>query len=299
MAHTTERIEALAQIEKAAAAARSRSEAEWREAWWDVSLALAEPEKKADVTAAFDVAERVLGQNRNYIKMRRRVAVMFGQKVLADVVRTLPPGMCTALAVRLPEITPEVADLVLHSDRNGESVNDVLTALGVVAPHSPAARPTFIAEGLADPTTAAKVVARMDDETKATMAQALGADVIASTLADPVVRQKVIDRMPEKDREALSKETFRSVMEDDVARSGGRIPTLAEINGRDDGNPMDAIVGDIERAGEVGDALRKAERLVKAYGPIADTHDLAPVYFRLQMLLTMNVFSSASEEVGR
>jgi hypothetical protein len=114
---------------------------------------------------------------------------------------------------------------------------------------------------------------------------------VAAALADPTFRQKVIDRADETTKRGLSKDSVRAVVEDTVIRTGGRVPQAGVDYNHQSNGTMDAIIAEANNAGEVGDALRNAERLVKAYGPISEDHDLAPIYWRVQMLLATSVIA--------
>jgi hypothetical protein len=114
---------------------------------------------------------------------------------------------------------------------------------------------------------------------------------VAAALADPTFRQKVIDRADEDTRKGVAKDSVRAVVEDTVIRTGGRVPQAGVDYNHKSNGTMDAIIAEANNAGEVGDALRNAERLVKAYGPISEDHDLAPIYWRVQMLLATSVIA--------
>lgn len=111
---------------------------------------------------------------------------------------------------------------------------------------------------------------------------------IAAALADPEVRQKVLDRMPEDTRRSLSQEVVRTVMEDNAARGGGRVPTDHDMN-PDQPNAFDAVIPDAEERYRVLNLIRRTIDAVRTLGPLAPGDPLVGPYFELQMILATSV----------
>jgi transposase-like protein len=104
------RIEQAALHEKAAEQDRAQAETAWRQAWWQTTLALGEPadSDRKSVSAAYDIAERILGQSRTWLATRRMTGKALKDLVLEDKIFSLP----TRLAVQYVQSKADPAQAV-------------------------------------------------------------------------------------------------------------------------------------------------------------------------------------------
>jgi hypothetical protein len=107
--------------EKAAEGTRKQAEAEWRRAWWETSFTLAEPETKDETTAAYDLAEKVLGHGRDWLTRRRRTGKAFAVLENRELVE---PRKAVEVCNAGVEVTPEVIAMLKKSEAEGESMRE-------------------------------------------------------------------------------------------------------------------------------------------------------------------------------
>jgi hypothetical protein len=163
----TSTITRAAQAEKRAEAGRQAAEAEWRQAWWTTTMALAKPEGNAQATQAYDEAEAILGQSRSYLAKRRQAGRAFmaiGPEQVAD----LEPRKALAAAAMLDKVDRGTARLLRESEEAGESLREFSarlsgTAWSIGSPdkitEAITANPEIVAQAIADsPDLAAHVV---------------------------------------------------------------------------------------------------------------------------------------------
>jgi hypothetical protein len=171
-------IETAALQEAAAEQTRATAEAAWRRAWWETTLALAEPAEpdKRAVMDALDTAQRILGQSRSWLARRRAAGRHFS--ILEDAqIWALPPR----LAVEYTDAHGDPAQAVEYltaAEAQGASLRDVAADLGT-QPKS------WLRENEQDqrPVTAEQIRAALADQALADEVFRLGPDAGDATRA--------------------------------------------------------------------------------------------------------------------
>lgn len=120
-----ERIERQALAEKAAAATKAEADVKQRQEWWATTLMLAEAKTKADIGAAYDVVERVLGQSRTYLGQRRATGLAFAMLEHGDIT----PRKAMEAVRAGADITPELVERIRQSEADGESLREFAASL--------------------------------------------------------------------------------------------------------------------------------------------------------------------------
>lgn len=129
MATTINKVRELAESEHMAETIRDRADANWRAAWWSLTLALADVVGgDGQVKAAFAAAAKELGQSVDWLQRRRST----GQRVdLAELeyskIRTLPPRLTVQW---VGVIDGDAADALLAAERDGVSLRDLARQQG-------------------------------------------------------------------------------------------------------------------------------------------------------------------------
>jgi hypothetical protein len=180
MAQTLDRIGVAARKELQAAWSKEEAESAWRSAWWETTLALAEPERRPDIAAALDEAGRILKQARDYLHKRRQVGRTFLEVNLQET-RTLPPtlSMEYALAGGSPE---DALATIRSAEQRKLSMREFIAELQ----HRPVPQGAGHEAG---PDMVAEAVAGLSPERKA--------EVVAGALEDEEVADRVV-----RDRQA-------------------------------------------------------------------------------------------------
>jgi hypothetical protein len=122
-------VRELAGREHNAESIRNQANAQWRAAWWDLTMALADVSGAEEIRLAISIAAEELGQSRKWLQSRRSV----GQRVdLAgletDVIRTLPPRLTVQWQGAID------ADALLAAERDGVSIRDLAREQGTQVP---------------------------------------------------------------------------------------------------------------------------------------------------------------------
>jgi hypothetical protein len=156
-------LEDAAREERLAERTREDAEANWRTAWWRTTMALAQagPDRSA-VSAAFDTAERILGQDRSYLSTRRIV----GQKLIylkVDQLAALPPRL-TIEYIRSGGDPDSTVTYITAAEREGVSLRELSVRLGSQVPSwerqdERTATDEQVREALLDPQRADRVLA--------------------------------------------------------------------------------------------------------------------------------------------
>ena len=121
----TSTIARAARAEKMAEGDRKAAETAWRKAWWKTTLELAKPDDSAkkEIGEAYDEAEAILGQRRDYLSSRRQTGRAF--VVLAhDEIETLQPRKAIAVKDAGIPVTTEVIEMLRESEREEESLRE-------------------------------------------------------------------------------------------------------------------------------------------------------------------------------
>jgi hypothetical protein len=129
VATTINKVRELAESEHMAETIRDRADANWRAAWWSLTLALADVVGgDGQVKAAFAAAAKELGQSVDWLQRRRST----GQRVdLAELeyskIRTLPPRLTVQW---VGVIDGDAADALLAAEQDGVSLRDLARQQG-------------------------------------------------------------------------------------------------------------------------------------------------------------------------
>jgi hypothetical protein len=129
VATTINRVRELAGREHMAETIRDRADANWRAAWWDLTLALSDvPAGDGDVTRAVTVAAKELGQTTKWLRRRRETGLRVDLSQLeGEKIHRLPPRLSVEWA---GPIDGDAADALLAAERDGVSLRDLARQQG-------------------------------------------------------------------------------------------------------------------------------------------------------------------------
>lgn len=119
----------LARAEKAATEAQETAQADYRQAWWNLTLAMAEAATPSEV---YDEVAPILGLSRSYLSSRRKLA----QQVSADVIEsgevyTLPPRKALAwIQAKAGPINHGAVERLRQFEEEGVSLRAMAQELG-------------------------------------------------------------------------------------------------------------------------------------------------------------------------
>lgn len=121
-------LERAAQAEVAAERNRKQAEEAWRRAWWETTMALAEPERRPEITAALNLAETILGQSRDHLGARRETGrKLAGLEPLG--ISKLPPRLAIEY-VKAGGSASEAIKTLQDAERRELSLRDFAAELG-------------------------------------------------------------------------------------------------------------------------------------------------------------------------
>lgn len=218
------RIEEAAAAERAAEQTRKQAEATWRAAWWETTLALAEPDRKGEVSRVLDEAAVILGQSRGYLLSRRETGRDFVD-LEVDEIKMLPPRLAIAWSKEHGKpIDAEAAGMLRQADQDGTSLREFIANLGAVPPSTGAERferpkPTVeqVREAMADPVVRREVMA--DPDTRQAASDAITEQYTARSTSDP--RNALADSEGEQRREQSEREAAMFDLRDSLNRAAG------------------------------------------------------------------------------
>lgn len=236
MSKTT--LEAAARAEHAAERNRSAAEQRWRQMWWATTLELAKLDSRQDVTAAYDSAAKILGQNRGYLSKRRMTGVYLGS-LEGDGLESLPPR----LAMEYVTASGNPSDAVRYlkdAEQRGVSLRDLAAELGTQPqswlredeqdqrPHSeaaagaaiaslpPAAQGDLVRELLSDPEVAEAAFNRTDAQQRGSATQAALGNIAQASHRGEMARQA--ERQAARDQVPGAQDT-----DEQVGRAGAKL----------------------------------------------------------------------------
>lgn len=127
MAITINRVRELAGREHLAEGIRDRANENWRKAWWDLTIALADvPE--GEVNKACEAAATELGQTKNRMKTRRRV----GQAVTPNgrgCLEAAPPTLAVQWVLQGHRLDEAALQHLIDAEREGLSLRELVQQL--------------------------------------------------------------------------------------------------------------------------------------------------------------------------
>jgi preprotein translocase subunit SecD len=129
VATTINRVRELADREHMAETIRNRADANWRAAWWDLTLALSDVAGgDGQVKAAVRAAAEELGQSTKWLYRRRETGLRVNLDQLeGDKIHRLPPRLAVEWT---GPIDAEAADTLLAAEQNGVSIRDLAREQG-------------------------------------------------------------------------------------------------------------------------------------------------------------------------
>lgn len=214
-------ITRLARAEKMAEGDRKAAETHWRKTWWATTMALAAPadSAKKEIGEMLTEAEAILGQSRQYLKIRRLIGKAFSIREDTEI-ETLPPRKARVVIDAKVAITDEVIEMIRESEKEEESLREFSARLTGKA--WSVGSDEEIEKALeSKPALAAKVAAKAikTDE---------GRKAVAKALADPETAKAVIKEAAPTTRTSMVEAAVVAEVEEAGFAPGSSSPAVPD-----------------------------------------------------------------------